>query len=74
MERIQEKAHDNKEFSCESSKPCGESQIPTRERDRERQRENKQMNKNNMKKENYLNYTTIIKYAFCFLFLLFFIR
>ena len=39
MERIQEKAHDNKEFSCESSKPRGESGIPTRERDRERQRE-----------------------------------
>ena len=44
------------------------------ERERETERENKQMNKNNMKKENYLNYTTIIKYAFCFLFLLFFIR
>ena len=39
MERIQEKAHDNKEFSCESSKPRGESRITTRERDRETERD-----------------------------------
>ena len=25
-----EKAHDNKEFSCENSKPCRKSQIKTR--------------------------------------------
>ena len=25
-----EKAHDNKEFSCENSKPCCESQMTTR--------------------------------------------